>query len=229
MKVKICGMNDAAAYETAVEAGADYVGFVFFSRSPRFVTPAQAAAIRAVRPNGPPAVGLFVKPDLHQIAETLATMPLDIFQIYGTPELAQAVRARFGRPVWLARGVSARDELPAAEAAGAGLDGLMVESKPPPGADRPGGNATALDWSILAGWRPSLPWLLAGGLTPENVSEAIRVSGASGVDVSSGVESAPGVKDLTRIRNFITASRNAGPGLSARTDAEYESTGQGVS
>ena len=229
MKVKICGLNDAAAYEAAVEAGADYTGFVFFPRSPRFVTPAQAAVIRAVRPNGPPAVGLFVKPELDQIAEALEWMPLDIFQIYGTPELAQAVRARFGRPVWLARGVSARDELAAAEAAGRGLNALMIESKPPPGADRPGGNATALDWSILAGWTPALPWLLAGGLTPENVSEAIHASGAPGVDVSSGVESSPGVKDLARIRNFITASRNAGRGLSAGKPAEYESTGQGVS
>ena len=229
MRVKICGMNDAAAFETAVDAGADYVGFVFFPRSPRFVTPAQAAAIRAVRPNGPPAVGLFVKPGLEQIAETLETMPLDIFQIYGEPDLARAIRARFGRPVWLARGVSSRNELPAAEAVGAGLDALMIESKPPPGADRPGGNATALDWSILAGWKPSLPWLLAGGLTPENVAEAIAASGAEAVDVSSGVESSPGVKDLTRIRNFIMASRNAGRGLSAGTDAEYESTGQGVS
>ncbi|MCB8878911.1 phosphoribosylanthranilate isomerase [Acidisoma cellulosilytica] len=229
MRVKICGMNDAAAYETAVDAGADYVGFVFFPRSPRFVTPAQAAAIRAVRPGSPPAVGLFVKPELDQIAAVLETMPLDIFQIYGTPELAQAIRARFGRPVWLARGVSSRGELPAAEDAGQGLDALMIESKPPPGADRPGGNATALDWSILAGWTPALPWLLAGGLTPENVAEAIAASGAMAVDVSSGVESSPGVKDLTRIRNFITASRNAAPGLSASTDAEYESTGQGVS
>lgn len=228
MKVKICGMNDAAAYAATVEAGADYVGFVFFPRSPRFVTPAQAAAIRATRRDGPPSVGLFVKPELKQIAETLETMKLDIFQIYGTSELAQEIRARFGRPVWLARGISAAAELAAAEAAGAGLDGLMIESKPPPGADRPGGNATVLDWSILAGWQPRLPWILAGGLTPENVAEAIAASGAAAVDVSSGVESAPGVKDITRIRNFITASRNAASALSGEAVAEYENTDQGV-
>jgi phosphoribosylanthranilate isomerase len=229
MRVKICGMNDAAAYETAVEAGADYVGFVFFPPSPRFVTPDQAAAIRAVRPGSPPAVGLFVKPTLDDIARVLERMPLDIFQIYDTPERAREIRARFGRPVWLARGISAASELAAAEDGGTGLDALMIESKPPTGATRPGGNATALDWSVLAGWQPMLPWLLAGGLTPENVAEAITVSGARAVDVSSGVESAPGVKDLTRIRDFITASRNADVGLPAATPAEYESTDQGVS
>lgn len=228
MKVKICGLNDPQAYETAVDAGADYVGFVFFPPSPRFVTAETAAAIRARRPAGPPAVGLFVKPSLDAIAAVLERMPLDIFQIYDTPEQARAIRTRFGRPVWLARGISARAELAAAEAAGADLDALMVESKPPPGANRPGGNATALDWSILSGWTPPLPWLLAGGLTPENVAEAIGASGAQAVDVSSGVERAPGVKDPARIRDFITASRRAGSALSAASSAEYESTHQGV-
>lgn len=229
MKVKICGMNDAAAYEAAVAAGADYIGFVFFPASPRFVTPAQALDIRQRRPDGPPAVGLFVKPKLDDIAAVLETMPLDIFQIYDTPEVARAVRARFGRPVWLARGISARAELAAAEEAGQGLDALMIESKPPPGASRPGGNATALDWAILSGWRAPLPWLLAGGLTPENVADAIRMSGATAVDVSSGVESAPGVKDPARIRDFIRASRNAGAALPVPGGAEYEGTDQGVS
>ncbi|HTI00266.1 MAG TPA: phosphoribosylanthranilate isomerase [Acidisoma sp.] len=228
MKVKICGLNSPAAYETAVDAGADYVGFVFFPPSPRFVTGSQAAAIRARRPDGPPAVGLFVKPELDQIAAVLETMPLDIFQIYDTPERAREIRARFGRPVWLARGVSARAELAAAEAAGDGLDALMIESKPPAGANRPGGNATALDWSLLAGWSPVLPWLLAGGLTPDNVAEAIAASGAQAVDVSSGVESAPGVKDPARIKDFIRASRMPGLTLSGGTAGEYESSHQGV-
>lgn len=228
MKVKICGLNSPAAYETAVDAGADYVGFVFFPPSPRFVTAAEAAAIRARRPAGPPAVGLFVKPDPDQIATVLETMPLDIFQIYDSPERGREIRARFGRPVWLARGVSTRDELAVADAAAAGLDALMIESKPPPGANRPGGNATALDWSILAGWAPRLPWLLAGGLTPENVAEAIAVSGARAVDVSSGVESEPGVKDPARIKEFIRASRMPGTALPGGTAREYESSRQGV-
>lgn len=229
MRVKICGLNDTAGYSAAVAGGADYVGFVFFPPSPRFVTSAQAAAIRASRADGPPAVGLFVKPSLDDIAAVLAEMPLDIFQIYGTPDLARTIRSRFGRPVWLAKGVSQTADLPAAEADADGLDGLMIESKPPPGANRPGGNATALDWQILTGWRPRLPWLLAGGLTPENVAEAIRISGAEAVDVSSGVETAPGVKDPARISNFISASRNARGDLPATRSAEYESSDRGAS
>lgn len=229
MIVKICGINSPEAYGAALAGGADYTGFVFFPASPRFVTADQAAAIRASTTAGPPAVGLFVKPELEAIAATLATMPLDILQIYGTPDLARAIRARFGLPVWLARGIATAAELAQAEAAAEGLDGLLIESKPPPGATRPGGNAAALDWAILRGWQPRLPWLLAGGLTPDNVGEAIAVSGAPGVDVSSGVESAPGVKDVLRISKFISASRNATGGLQTAGAARYESATQGVS
>jgi phosphoribosylanthranilate isomerase len=228
MRIKICGMNSAEALAVAADAGADYVGFVFFPPSPRFVTAAQAASIRATRPDGPPAVGLFVKPSLDEIAAVLAAMPLDVLQIYGDAGLARSIRARFGLPVWRAAGVSGPADLTLAEHAAAGLDGMVIESKPPPGATRPGGNATALDWSLLAGWAPPLPWLLGGGLTPYNVTEAIARSGATGVDVSSGVESAPGVKDPALIRAFINASRNTGSGLSAETHREYDRANQGV-
>jgi phosphoribosylanthranilate isomerase len=228
MRVKICGINGAEALAAAADAGADYVGFVFFPPSPRFVTPAQAAAIRATRPDGPPAVGLFVKPSADDIAAVLAAMPLDILQIYGEASLVRTMRTRFGLPVWRAAGVSSPADLPLIEEAADGLDGLVIESKPPPGATRPGGNATALDWSLLSGWRPPLPWLLGGGLTPENVAEAIARSGAPGVDVSSGVESAPGVKDSARIRAFIKASRNAARTLPAEARAAYDRADQGV-
>jgi phosphoribosylanthranilate isomerase len=228
MLVKICGINSAEALVAAVDGGADYVGFVFFPPSPRFVSPERAAAIRASRPGGPPSVGLFVKPSLDQIAAALAAMPLDILQIYADGAAARAIRQRFGLPVWLARGVSTPADLAAAVQAAEGLDGMMIESKPPPGANRPGGNATALDWSLLAGWAPPLPWLLAGGLTPDNVAEAIARSGTSGVDVSSGVETAPGVKDAALIRAFINASRNAPRALPVGSHAEYDSPDQGV-
>jgi phosphoribosylanthranilate isomerase len=169
-----------------------------------------------------------VKPTLDEVAAVLAAMPLDVLQIYGDAGLARDMRARFGLPVWLARGVSAPADLALAEHAAQGLDGMVIESKPPPGATRPGGNATALDWSLLAGWSPPLPWLLGGGLTPGNVAEAIALSGATGVDVSSGVESAPGVKDPALIRAFIKASRNAVPALPAGTHPEYDGVDQGV-
>ena len=228
MLVKICGIDRPEALAAAADAGADYVGFVFFPPSPRFVTPAQAAAARASRPKAPPGVGLFVKPAMDEIATVLATVRLDILQIYGDAALAHSIRARFGLPVWLACAVSAPADLAAAERAAEGLDGMVIESRPPPGATRPGGNATALDWSLLAGWTPPLPWLLAGGLTPGNVAEAIALSGATGVDVSSGVEREPGVKDTALIRAFITSSRNTAPALSAGKHREYDSADQGV-
>jgi phosphoribosylanthranilate isomerase len=228
MRVKICGIDRPEALATAADAGADYVGLVFFPPSPRFVSVARAAAIRAARPKGPPAFGLFVKPSLDEIATVLAGVKLDALQIYGDGALARAVRARFGLPVWLALGISAPADLGAAVRAAQGLDGMVIESKAPPEATRPGGNATALDWSLLAGWAPPLPWLLAGGLTPDNVAEAIARSGAAGVDVSSGVERAPGVKDLSLIRAFIKSSRNAAPALPAGTHREYDNARQGV-
>jgi phosphoribosylanthranilate isomerase len=228
MRIKICGINSPEALATAADGGVDYVGFVFFRASPRFLSPAQAAGLRAMRPDAPPGVGLFVKPDLDEIAAALAEVRLDALQIYGDGALAHAVRARFGLPVWLARGISSATDLAAAVEAAEGLDGMVIEAKPPAGATRPGGNATALDWSLLAGWSPPLPWLLAGGLTPDNVAEAIARSGATGVDVSSGVEAAPGVKDPALIRAFITSSRNAAPALSAAMHREYDSAHQGV-
>jgi phosphoribosylanthranilate isomerase len=228
MRVKICGINSPEALAVAADAGADYLGFVFFPPSPRYLSPVQAASLRALRPEGPPGVGLFVKPTLDEVARVLAEMRLDALQIYGDPALARAIRQHFGLPVWLALGVSAPADLAAAERAAQGLDGMVIESKPPTGATRPGGNATALDWSLLAGWNPPLPWLLAGGLTPGNVAEAIARSGATGVDVSSGVEQAPGAKDKALIRAFITSSRNAAAALPAEPHREYDSADQGV-
>ena len=209
--VKICGINSGEALAAADDAGADHIGFVFFDRSPRVVTAEQAAAIRATRPEGPPAIGLFVMPSLEQVAAVLDFVPLEGLQIYGPATLALAIRAAFGRPVWLAQGIATPAELASAVSAAAGLDGLVIEAKPPPGATRPGGNAAKLDWSMLAGWTPPVPWLLAGGLTPENVAVAIAASGASAVDVTSGVESTPGVKDATLIRAFVRAARAASP------------------
>lgn len=205
IRVKICGVNSASALEAASEAGADWVGFVFFARSPRALTPAQAEALWATRPaNAPPPVGLFVQPSDAQIAAALSVVPLAALQIYAPLERALELGARFASPVWHACGVTTPTELPVAAH---GLDALVVEPKPPPGADRPGGNGVALDWAMLAGWQAPVPWLLAGGLTPATVATAIAASGATAVDVSSGVESAPGIKDAALIRAFVAAAR----------------------
>lgn len=203
-KVKICGVNTPEALAAAAEAGADWVGFVFFPRSPRFVTPEQAAAISATWPGGPGRVGLFVEPGDEAVEAALRQVPLAALQIYAGAERARALRTRFGVPVWHAVGIATPADLPAhAEA----VDALMLDAKPPPDATRPGGNAASFDWSMLQGWTAPLPWLLAGGLTPDNVAEAIRQSGAAAVDVSSGVEAAPGLKSAELIRRFVAAAK----------------------
>jgi phosphoribosylanthranilate isomerase len=202
--VKICGINSPAAFDAVVEAGADFLGFVFFPPSPRFVTPAQAAALSARHPGGPQRVGLFVKPTAADIASVLAEVQLDILQIYATPAEAAALKAQFGLPLWRSLGVSSPLDFPEPAEP---VEGYVVEQKPPPGATRPGGNAVQADWALLARWRPEKFWLLAGGLRPDNVAEALRITGAPGADVSSGVESAPGEKSPALIRAFVEAVR----------------------
>lgn len=203
-RVKICGINDPAAFDTAIQAGADWLGFVFFPPSPRYVTAETAASLSARHKGGPPRVGLFVNPTLEDILTVLATVRLDALQLYDPRVSLAEIRARTGLPVWLATGVSAPADLPNASDA----DRLVIEAKPPAGANRPGGNAVTFDWSILQGWNAPVPWILAGGLNPENVATAIRQTGATAVDVSSGVESRKGVKDPGLIRAFIAATKS---------------------
>lgn len=205
MQVKICGINSVAAFDTAVDAGADFVGFVFFTGSPRCVTALQAAALSRRCAGGPARVGLFVDPTEPVIAEILDALHLDALQLYGRCNIP-ALRARFHLPIWRAVGVTTAADLPR-DAAGA--DRVLIEAKAPAAATRPGGNAQTFDWSLLDGWTAPCPWVLAGGLNPENVAAAIRATRASAVDVSSGVESASGVKDPARIRAFIAAARGA--------------------
>ena len=203
--VKICGLTDAAALATAVAAGADWVGFVFFPPSPRAVTPAQAAALLEAVPTGAArTVGLFVDPTEAAVAAALAAVRLDVLQLYAAPARVAALRARFGRPVWQAVGVAAAADLP--ESAGA-ADRFVLDARPPADATRPGGNAAGFDWGLLRGWVAPAPWLLAGGLTHASVAGAIAATGATAVDVSSGVERAPGLKDPALIRAFIAAAR----------------------
>jgi phosphoribosylanthranilate isomerase len=201
-RVKICGINDPASIDAAVEAGADWIGFNFFPPSPRYVTPSHAKALAMRHNEGPARVGLFVNPTEAMIAEVLAAMPLDILQVYGASDLPR-LRIRFGRPIWRPVGVAAAADLPRALD---GADALLLEAKPPPDATRPGGNAVSFDWTLTRGWHAPGPWLLAGGLDPDNVAEAIRRSGTEAVDVSSGVERTKGVKDPALISAFV---RNA--------------------
>lgn len=212
VEVKICGITDEEAMDAAIEGGADYVGLVFFAKSPRNVTPDRAAELVEFTPGDVTKVGLFVDPDDATLDAVLTRVRLDLLQLHGneTPERVEAIRLEYGLPVMKVLSVSVADDLAAAEPYLAVADRLLFDAKPPKGAVLPGGNAVSFDWTILTGRKWGLPWMLAGGLTPANVAEAIRISGAPCVDVSSGVESAPGVKDVEKINAFIRAARSAG-------------------
>jgi phosphoribosylanthranilate isomerase len=211
--VKICGITDAKALQTAVEADAAFVGFVFFRHSPRVIDTATAAKLTDLVPRAVTSVGLFVDPTDTDLKTTLGIVDLDALQLHGheTPERVNAIRKTFGLPVMKAVGVSTARDVAAAMSYIDAADWLLFDAKPAADATRPGGNAAAFDWGLMRTYTGKLPWMLAGGLTAKNVQAAIVASGARGVDVSSGVESAPGVKSAAKIRSFINAAR-AGTG-----------------
>ena len=209
IRVKICGLREARHVSAAVSAGAAYLGFVFFAKSPRNLAPEAAARLAADVPPGIAKVALTVDMDEAALDALVAAVPLDMLQLHGreSPARVAEVRARYGLPVMKAVGIAGEADLPALAEYGRVADQILVDAKPPEGAARPGGNAAAFDWRLIAGRRWPVPWMLAGGLTPGNVAGAIRATGAAQVDVSSGVETAPGVKDASLIRAFIAAAR----------------------
>ena len=211
IRVKICGLTAACDVAAAVEAGAAYVGFVFFEKSPRHLELEAARALARDVPAGVIRVALTVDAGDAALDALCATVPLDMLQLHGaeSPARVTAIRARYGLPVMKALGVAEAADLAAIDSYAEAADQLLIDAKPPPGAARPGGNATAFDWTLVADRDWPLPWLLAGGLEPGNVAEAVRRSGARQLDVSSGVETAPGRKDPRRIRAFIEAARGA--------------------
>ncbi len=211
IRVKICGLTEPEGVAVAVAAGAAYLGFNFFARSPRYVAPDRAAGLALLVPPGIAKVALTVDADNEMLDALTARVPLDLLQLHGdeSPERVAEVKARYGLPVIKVIGIATADDLGLIERHGRIADQLLVDAKPPPGADRPGGNAVAFDWRLIAGRRWPVPWMLAGGLTPGNVAQAIRLTGARQVDVASGVESAPGVKDPALIRAFCEAARGS--------------------
>ena len=211
MQVKICGLSTPESVNATVAAGADYVGFVFFPKSPRHVTLSQATALAKAVSDSVTKVALTVNADDAFLADLLAAVPVDMLQLHGseTVERVAEVKSRFGLPVMKAVGVADVSDLPVLDAYSAVVDQLLVDAKPPKGSALPGGNAVAFDWRLIADRKWTVPWMLAGGLTPENVAEAVRLTGAKMVDVSSGVESAPGTKDLDKIAAFIRAAKGA--------------------
>jgi phosphoribosylanthranilate isomerase len=207
-KIKICGVTTPDALDAAMAARADFFGLVFFPPSPRHVAMADARRLAERAGGRIGKVGLFVDPDDALLAEGVAAGALDAIQLHGSepPERAAQVRSRFGVPVWKVVRVAAASDVARAAAYRDSADLILFDARTPKGA-LPGGMGLRFDWSLLAGYRGSLPWGLAGGLTPDNVAEAIRVTGAPLVDTSSGVESAPGVKDTGRIAAFCAAAR----------------------
>ena len=209
---KICGINDAAAMQTAVAHGAGFVGLVFYPQSPRSITPGTAAKLAALVPDGVTKVGLFVDPDNALLTRMLDEVPLDLLQLHGdeTPDRCAEIQQRFGRPAMKVIKVATLDDVGSAKDYCDVVDWLMFDAKAPVLMTDalPGGNAITFDWTLLAGWSWPLPWMLAGGLNADNVATAANRSGAPVVDVSSGVESAPGKKDPAEIERFLEAVAN---------------------
>ena len=209
ISVKICGLTASDQVNAAVQAGARYLGFNFFPKSPRYVDPQKAADLAAIVPVGVAKVGLVVNASNTELDSILEIVPLDILQLHGTetPERVAEVKERYGLPVMKVIGVADADDLAAIDDYTHVADQLLIDAKPPRDAVLPGGNGLSFDWRLLAGrkyWK--LPWMLAGGLTPDNVGEAIRMTGARQVDVASGVESAPGVKDPELMSRFLQSA-----------------------
>lgn len=210
-EVKICGLSTPEAVAAAIEGGADYIGFVFYPRSPRHVTPQQAAMLAKAVPASVKIVALTVDASDDLLGEIVEELRPALLQLHGdeTPARVAETRQRYGVPVMKVLSVAGPEDIAAAHAYEDGADRLMFDAKPPREKKDalPGGNALSFDWHLLAGTHWKKPWLLAGGLRPENVAEAIRISGAPGVDVSSGVEEAPGRKSTALIKAFLKAAK----------------------
>jgi phosphoribosylanthranilate isomerase len=208
VRVKICGLTRPQDVAAVVAAGASYAGFVFFAKSPRNLTIDAARALAVEVPPGLAKVALTVNALDETLDAIFEAVPLDLLQLHGSesPERVAEIRARYGLPVMKAVGVADEADLPQLADYGRVADQLLVDAKPPRDAVLPGGNGLTFDWRLIAGRRWPVPWMLAGGLTPDNVGTAIHLTGAWQVDVSSGVESAPGLKDSTKIRAFVDAA-----------------------
>jgi phosphoribosylanthranilate isomerase len=214
IQTKICGITDAEAMAAAVAAGAAFVGFIFYPRSPRYVSPRQAMQL-AQHAGRATKVAVTVDLDDAQLTEILEAAPADLIQLHGseTPERVAEIRRRFRLPVMKSIAVAGPDDLDRAEAYTAVADRLLFDAKPPketPDA-LPGGNARSFDWQLLAGRSWPLPWMLSGGLDAQNLAEAVAISRAPAVDVSSGVEDAPGRKSPEKIRALLAAAQRLRP------------------
>lgn len=213
MYVKICGLSTPETIEAAVRAGANWIGLVFFPKSPRHVDYGKAQDLVGPIRGKASVVALTVNASDEDLDAINAAINPDIWQLHGkeSPERVLEVKARFSRPVMKALAIGDESDLDIIPAYDDTADILLLDAKPPKDSktDLPGGNGIAFDWRLITSLDLKKPFVLAGGLDPENVAEAIRLTKPQGVDVSSGVESAPGIKDIDKITNFIFAAKNA--------------------
>jgi phosphoribosylanthranilate isomerase len=202
---KICGLSTPETLDAAIAGGASHVGFVFFPKSPRNISIDRAAALAERVASRAKIVGLFVNPDPALIDAVRASVHLDALQLHGDehPALVGRLQMRHGIEAWKAIPVRTSSDLALSHKYRGHR--ILFDAKAPKGWDIPGGNGLRFDWTLLNGFRHTSPWALSGGLDARNVTEAVRVTGATLVDVSSGVESAPGVKDVDKIAAFLKA------------------------
>ena len=208
--VKICGLTRPEDVAAVAAAGAHYAGFVFYARSPRAVGVDLARDLALAAPVGLAKVALLVDAEDAALDAVVARVPLDMLQLHGheSPERVAEIRARYGLPVMKAVGVARAEDLPQLDAYARVADQILVDAKAPKDAALPGGNGLAFDWRLIAGRRWPVPWMLAGGLAPQNVAQAVAMTGTRQLDVSSGVETAPGQKSADLIRAFVAAARD---------------------
>ncbi len=207
LDIKICGLKTPEAVAAALDGGATHVGFIFFPKSPRHVTPAQAAALRAAARGRAQAVAVTVDADDATLDGIVAAIAPDMLQLHGaeTPERVAAVKARYGLPVMKAFSIREAGDFAAVTPFRGVADRFLFDAKPPKGSELPGGNGVSFDWSLLAALDADVDYMLSGGLNAANIAEALARTRAPGVDVSSGVERAPGEKDVRLIEEFFRA------------------------
>ena len=209
VRVKICGVTSQQLMRDVGNAGAQYAGLVFFEKSPRNLSLDKARSISLAAPTGLAKVALVVNPSDRFLDSLTTTVPLDMIQLHGseTPQRVSEIKQKTGLPVMKAIGVAEQDDLKKLDVYATVADQLLVDAKPAKDAILPGGNGSAFDWSLLQGRRWTGPWMLAGGLNPENVAQAIAITGTQQIDVSSGVEIRPGEKDKQKINAFVRAAQ----------------------